>query len=82
MMTLNFGTFSKMTVQDGLVPIPKIRLDVINPLAEQQKAKGLIPITTESGEIMGSTQILSKMSNRRSTSPSSKKSHAISSPSW
>jgi len=27
-------------------------LDVINPMAEQQKAKGLIQITTESGEIM------------------------------
>jgi len=41
-----------MTVQDGLVSIPKVRLDVINPLAEWQKAKSLIPITTESGEIM------------------------------
>ena len=30
MVTLNFGTFSKMTVQDGLVPIPKVRLDAIN----------------------------------------------------
>ena len=44
MVTLNFGTFPKMTVQDGL--------DLINPMAEQQKAKGLIPLTTESGEIM------------------------------
>ena len=26
MVTLNFGTFSKMTIQDGLVPIPKARL--------------------------------------------------------
>ena len=52
MVTLNFCTFLIMTVQDGLVPIPKVRLDVINPLAEQQKAKGLIPITKEPGEIM------------------------------
>jgi len=52
MVTFNFGTFSKMTVQDGLVIFPKARLDVINPLAKQQKSKGLIPITTESGEIM------------------------------
>jgi len=52
MVTLNFGTFPKMTVQDGLVPIPKARLDVINPMAEQQKAKDLIPIMIESGEIM------------------------------
>ena len=41
-----------MTIQDELVPMPKARLDVINPMAEQQKAKGLIPITTESREIM------------------------------
>jgi len=52
MVTLNFGTFPKMTVQDGLVPVPKVRLDVINPMAEQQKAKGFILITTKSGEIM------------------------------
>jgi len=36
--TLNFGTFPKMTVQDGLVPVPKARLDIINPMAEKQKA--------------------------------------------
>jgi len=35
MVTLNFGTFPKMIVQDRLVPIPKTRLDVINPMAEQ-----------------------------------------------
>jgi len=52
MVSLNFGTFPKMTVQDKLVPIPKARLDVINPMAEQQKAKCLIPITIESREIM------------------------------
>ena len=27
-------------------------MNVINPMAEKQKAKGLIPVTTESGEIM------------------------------
>jgi len=32
-VTLNFGTFPKMTIQDGLVPIPKARLDLINPMA-------------------------------------------------
>jgi len=52
MVTLNFGTFLKMTVQDGLVPISEARLDLINPMAEQQKAKGIIPITIEFGEIM------------------------------
>ena len=52
MVTLNFGTFPKMTLQDGLVPVPKASLDVINPMAEKQKSKGLIPIMIESGEIM------------------------------
>jgi len=42
-----------MTVQDDLVPISKLRLDVINPIAEKQKkAKGLIPMMIKSGEIM------------------------------
>ena len=52
MVTFNFGTFPKMTVQNRLVPVHKARLDVINPMAEKQKAKGLIPITTKYGEIM------------------------------
>jgi len=33
-------------------PFPKARLDVINPMIEKQKAKGLIPMTTKSEEIM------------------------------
>jgi len=41
-----------MTIQDGLVPVPKAKLNVINPMAEKQKAWDLITITTESGEIM------------------------------
>ena len=52
MMTLNFGTFPKMTVQDGLAPIPKTRLAVVNLMVEKQKAKGLVPMATKSGEIM------------------------------
>ena len=52
MVTLNFGTFGKMTVQDGSTPVPKARLDVINPMAEKQETKGLVPMATKSGEIM------------------------------
>jgi len=52
MVTLNFRIFSEMTVQDGFIPISKARLDVINPMAEQQRPKGLIAIPTESGEII------------------------------
>ena len=35
MVTLNFGTFSKVTVLDGLSLVLKARLEVISPLAEQ-----------------------------------------------
>ena len=52
MVTLNFGIFPKMTVQDRLVPVPKAKLDIINPMTEKQKAKGLILTMTEYGEIM------------------------------
>ena len=52
MMTLNFGTFPKMMVQDRLTPFLKARLDVVNLMAEKQKAKGLILMMTKSGEIM------------------------------
>jgi len=41
-----------MIVQDGLAPDPKVRLDVINLMAEKQEAKDLIPMTIKSGEIM------------------------------
>ena len=35
MVTFNFGTFPKMTVQDGSASVAKARLDVINPIAEK-----------------------------------------------
>jgi len=35
MVTLNFGTFLKTTVQDGLTPVPKARLDVVNLIAKK-----------------------------------------------
>ena len=41
-----------MTVQDGLTPVPKTRLDIVNSMAEKQKAKGLVPMMTKSGELM------------------------------
>jgi len=52
MVTLNFGTFPKTNIQDGLTPLPKARLNVINPMAEKQRAKRLVPIMTKSREIM------------------------------
>jgi len=41
-----------MTVEDELTPVPKVRLNIVNPMVEKQKAKGLISMTTKSGEIM------------------------------
>jgi len=52
MVILNFGTFPKMTIQEGLTPVPKARLDVVNPIVKKQKAKGLFPMMTKTEEIM------------------------------
>ena len=52
MVTLNFETFSKMTVKDGLTLVPKIRLGIVNLMAEKQKSKGLVQMMTKSREIM------------------------------
>ena len=52
MVTINFGTFPKVTVLDGLAPSLKQDSKSSILLAEKQKAKGLIPLATKSGEIM------------------------------
>ena len=52
MVTLEFGTLPKVTVPDGSPPIPKARLEINNPSAKQQKAKGLVPLTLKTREIM------------------------------
>ena len=41
-----------MAVKDWLIPVPKTRLDIVNPMAEEQKAKGLVLMMTKSREIM------------------------------
>ena len=41
MVTFNFGTFPKMTVQDGLAPVSKAKLDVVNPMVESRKLGAL-----------------------------------------
>ena len=51
-MTLKFGTLPKVTVPDGHCPTPKARLEISNPSAKQQEAKGLLPLTLKTGEIM------------------------------
>ena len=77
MVTLNFRTFPKMTVQDGLVPVPKARLDIINPMAEKQKAKGLISMTIGSGKIMWVHPDIVQDEQWETSKPNSKASHAM-----
>jgi len=52
MVTLEFGTLPKVTVPNGHAPVPKARLEVSNPSAKQQEAKGLLPLTLKIGKIM------------------------------
>ena len=80
MVTLNFRTFPKVTIPDGLAPFLKARLAVINSLAEQQEAKGFVPMTTKAGEIMWVYPDIDKDENGNPTSPSSRAGHAMSSP--
>ena len=77
MVTLNFWTFLIMTVQDGLAPVLKIKLDVINSMAKMQEAKGLILMTSSLKRSCWSIQTLSRISNENPISPSSRESHAI-----
>ena len=52
MVTLEFGTLPKVTIPDGHPPVPKARLETSNPSTKQQEAKGLLPLTLKTGEIM------------------------------
>jgi len=52
MVILNFENFLKVTIQDGLTPTPKGKMEVTNLLAKKQKAKSLILLMTKSGEII------------------------------
>ena len=80
MVTLNFGTFPKLTVQDRLAHIPKARLDVINSMAEEQEAKSLVPIMTKSEEIMWVHPDIVKDEQWNPVSSSTKASPAMLSP--
>jgi len=52
MVTFEFGTFLKITIPDRHALAPKVRLEVINPLAKQQEAKGIIPMAMKSEKII------------------------------
>jgi len=38
-VTLNFGTFSKVTIQDGVALAPEVRMEVVNLLAKGKRLK-------------------------------------------
>jgi len=52
MVTLEFGTFLKVTVPDRNAPAPEARLEVSNSSAKQQEEKGLILMTLKIEKIM------------------------------
>jgi len=52
MVTLEFDTLPKVTNPDGHPLVPKARLEISNPSAKQQEAKGLLPLTLKTREIM------------------------------
>ena len=52
MVTLEFDTMPKITVPDGSLPIPKVRLEINDPSAKYQEIKGLVPLKLKTGEIM------------------------------
>jgi len=63
MVTLKIGNILQVVIHKGLTPISKGRMKAINPLFEEQKANGLIPLTTKSGEVMWVHWISSMISN-------------------
>ena len=52
MLTLEFSTMLKITVPDGFFSIPKAWLEINHLLAKEQETKGLVPLTSKTGEIM------------------------------
>jgi len=52
MMTLEFDTLSKVTIPDGYAPVLKAHLEISNSSAKQQEAKGLLPLSLKTKEIM------------------------------
>jgi len=52
MVSFNFGSFSEMTIQDGLTPMPKGKIKVTGPSSAEKESRGLIPVTLKSGEVM------------------------------
>ena len=62
-VTLEFGTLPKVTIPDGSPPILKARLEISNPLANQQEAKCLLPLTLKTRKVMWLHLDLAKVNN-------------------
>ena len=52
MVSFQFGDLPETTIQDGLVPIPKGKLNVNDPSSQEKRSKGLVPMTLKTGEVM------------------------------
>ena len=52
MVSLQFGDMPETTVQDGTVLIPVAEMRVTSSFSELGQAKGLVPMTLPSGEVM------------------------------
>ncbi|ONK56581.1 uncharacterized protein A4U43_C10F10350 [Asparagus officinalis] len=52
MVSLQFGYFTEMQVQDGVKPIPQVEARVVNFDPYKKKEKGMVPYTTPKAELM------------------------------
>ena len=52
MVSFQFGDLPETTIQDGLVPIPKGKLNINDPSSQEKRSKGLVPMTLKTGEVM------------------------------
>jgi hypothetical protein len=52
MVSFQFGSNPETSIQHGLVPIPKGEMKVSDPTFEEKWARGLIPVTLKTGEVM------------------------------
>jgi len=73
MVTLEFSTLPKVTVPDGSPLVHKARLEISNPSAKQQEAKGLLLLSLKTGKIMSVHSDLAQDKQWNSKKPKSKR---------
>ena len=52
MVSLQFGDFAKVQIQDGVKPILQVETRIVNLDPHQKKEKGMFPYTIPEGEVM------------------------------